>query len=392
MNDKSFAFYVGGHIDSNSINKEEGIIPSVRIISEGPAIGHGVVVDEKTIDQILAASSSYSTGVKVKLDHEGGSKDIVGWVNNFQKCHDENGWYLKGDLHLIKSHPSFNYVLELASTIPDTFGLSVFFTGKPERGDNETFARCSKLLSCDIVTEPAANPTGMFSIGPITRTTMEPEEKKKVDNPKKIMNEDELHAAMCKWAEKMGIQTNAPVDGEEDGDGEESGGPEIKKMTHLKPDGSKVEKIEKHHPAPSEHEDHEEDESEEMAAKFARAVTAKVMAGLSSSGIKIAPSKSGDKNESIALKAEENKVEKFEDICVRLRNEGVSGKKLSVTEAVAFAVRKYPKAHADYIKRSSEETTDWLAAEQDRRAGRANSFQAKVEHWKVQGLEMPETL
>lgn len=389
MNDKSFAFYVGGNIDSATIDKEQGVIPGVRIISEGPAIGHGVTVDEKTIDQLLTCSASYSTGVKVKLDHEGGSKDIVGWVNNFEKCHDENGWYLKGDLHLIKSHPSFEYVLELASTIPDTFGLSVFFTGKPDKEDGETFARCTKLLSCDIVTEPAANPTGMFSIGPITRTTLEPEEKCKVDKPKNNMDEETLHAALNKWAEKMGIKTNAPVDGEE-ADADMSG-PEIKKTSHLKPDGSKSETIEKHHPAPKAEVD-DEDDKEEMAAKFATKVTSSVMKSLASSGIRLPSVKTGDTDVTVALKSEDNTVEKFEDICVRLREVGLNGKKFSAPEAVAHAVRKFPKAHEDFLLRSQEDTPNWLKQQEMQRNGKEFSFSAKAEHWKVQGLEKPETL
>jgi hypothetical protein len=400
--DKSFAFYTGGQIDASRIDKAQGIIPGVRIITEGVALGHGLKIDDTTIDQILQASTAYTTGVKVKLDHEGGSKDIVGWVTNFQKGSDSDGAYLKADLHLIKTHPSFDYILELASTIPDTFGLSVFFTGKPQEIDGEAFARCNKLFSCDIVTEPAANPAGMFSIGPITRTTMEPEEKSKVDKPKNTMSEEELHAALNKWAEKMGIKTNAPDMEDEDGDGadalDQETGPEKKVTTHLHPDGSKSKKVEEHHPAPKDGEDDEADEdntgmkSKGEAQKFAQKVTAEILKNLSASGVRLPASKSGDLDVKVALEKQEKTMEKFEDICVRLRTEGIDGRKFKADEAVGYAVKHFRAAHQDYMQRLQEDSPYEMQRQQAMRAGEKYEFASKVEHWKVQGTPKPSYL
>jgi signal recognition particle GTPase len=53
--------------------------------------------------------------------------------------------------------------LELARELPDTFGMSVSIHGQHETKDGETYARCSRIRSCDIVTDPAANPDGLLS-------------------------------------------------------------------------------------------------------------------------------------------------------------------------------------------------------------------------------------
>jgi hypothetical protein len=55
-------------------------------------------------------------------------------------------------------------VLEIAEKIPDTFGLSIAFSGPVEMsGDKKTMLqRCSEIYSVDLVSEPAANAEGLF--------------------------------------------------------------------------------------------------------------------------------------------------------------------------------------------------------------------------------------
>jgi hypothetical protein len=48
--------------------------------------------------------------------------------------------------------------------MPGCFGLSVKFKGQGEKKGLKKFARCEKLLSVDCVTQPAANPDGLFSV------------------------------------------------------------------------------------------------------------------------------------------------------------------------------------------------------------------------------------
>lgn len=145
---------------SGVIDAKNGIIRGVSLITEGPALGHGVMVDSKTLEQVKSAAEQYEGGLKVKLDHNSGAGDIVGFIDGLRI----DGPKLLGDLHLLENSPHRAYILEIASKIPDTFGLSIAFSGPSEMGADKTvLQRCSEIYSVDIVSEPAANPTGFFS-------------------------------------------------------------------------------------------------------------------------------------------------------------------------------------------------------------------------------------
>ena len=143
------------------IDEALGIIHGVSLITEGIALGHKVTIDAKTLEQVKTAAESYTGGLKVNLNHNSGAGDIVGYIDNLSIV----GQKLIGDLHLLESSPHRNYILEIASKIPDTFGLSIAFSGPSEMSaDKKTMLqRCSEIYSVDLVSEPAANPAGFFS-------------------------------------------------------------------------------------------------------------------------------------------------------------------------------------------------------------------------------------
>lgn len=143
------------------INPNEGVIYGVSLITVGPALGHGVMCDATTLEQVKAASEQYSGGLKVKMNHSGGAGDIVGYISQIRI----EGPKLVGDLHLLQSSPHKTYILEIAQKIPDTFGLSIAFSGPTEKSADglTTLQRCTEIYSVDLVSEPAANPDGFFS-------------------------------------------------------------------------------------------------------------------------------------------------------------------------------------------------------------------------------------
>jgi hypothetical protein len=147
-------------VAAGKIDAEAGVIRGVSLISEGPALGHGVMVDARTLEQVKAAAEQYEGGLKVKLDHNSGAGDIIGYVDALRI----EGKKLLGDLHLLQNSPHRAYVLEIAEKIPDTFGLSIAFSGPVEMsGDKKTMLqRCSEIYSVDLVSEPAANAEGLF--------------------------------------------------------------------------------------------------------------------------------------------------------------------------------------------------------------------------------------
>jgi len=151
------------------------IIEGVSIISVGEAKGHGLFVDDITLREVKACAESYAGGVKVNLDHGAGIKDIVGFCDNFRII----GEKLVADLNLLETAEKRAYVLEIASRMPDTFGISIAFSGPVREREGRSFASCTELYSADLVQTPAANPTGLFSFT-----------AKSVDTSAKQMDED----------------------------------------------------------------------------------------------------------------------------------------------------------------------------------------------------------
>lgn len=165
--------------ETSRVDREAGVIRGVAVITEGPALGHGMYVDATTLQQVKAAAETYQNGLKVKMTHGGDAGDIVGALRGFRI----DGKTLRADLYPLRSYEKREYVFELAETIPDTFGLSISFSGPDEERDGKTYARCLEIYSCDLVAEPAANPSGLFSKQAETKTQptspkMSPEELK----------------------------------------------------------------------------------------------------------------------------------------------------------------------------------------------------------------------
>ena len=198
-------------VAAGKIDAEAGVIRGVSLISEGPALGHGVMVDARTLQQVKAAAEQYEGGLKVKLDHNSGAGDIIGYVDALRI----EGKKLLGDLHLLQNSPHRGYVLEIAEKIPDTFGLSIAFSGPVEMSsDKKTMLqRCSEIYSVDLVSEPAAN-EGLFarrmkSFQTESGTT--PEEAKTEIEIKIPMNDDVkkeiagmIESAMMGMTERLG--------------------------------------------------------------------------------------------------------------------------------------------------------------------------------------------
>jgi hypothetical protein len=127
---------------AGAIDAEAGVIRGVSLITKGPALGHGVMIDEKTLEQVKKAAEQYAGGLKVKLDHSGGAGDIVGYIDALRIDGDK----LLGDLHLLQSSPHRSYILEIAQRIPDTFGLSIAFSGPSEKSARRRHRLCKGAL------------------------------------------------------------------------------------------------------------------------------------------------------------------------------------------------------------------------------------------------------
>jgi len=144
------------------VDPNSGIIYGVSIITAGlQARGHDLEVDGTTLSQMKSCADAMGT-VAVKWNHKSGADAVSGYLKDFYV--EENK--LKGNWHLLKSHSNYGQAMEMAERMPNNVGLSAAFMGddevKRDGLDTKTFARCSELLSVDLVATPAANPDGMF--------------------------------------------------------------------------------------------------------------------------------------------------------------------------------------------------------------------------------------
>ncbi|MDD2706719.1 MAG: hypothetical protein PHV34_01815 [Verrucomicrobiae bacterium] len=145
-----------GKVDSIS-----SIISDVSVCTIGEAKGHGVFCDMTMLQQVKSAMENKRSGTKVQLDHGSSAKDVIGKLVNPRIKGDQ----LFADFHLFSNSPHRSYILEVANEIPEEVGMSISFSGKDVQIGGKVFARCEKLHSCDLVNRPAANPSGLFSVG-----------------------------------------------------------------------------------------------------------------------------------------------------------------------------------------------------------------------------------
>jgi hypothetical protein len=166
----------------SGIDKKNNVIYGFSVITKGEARGHGLEIDETTLDQTIELGAGSSIGIKSRFGHPNMSNSAVGTFLGRAKNFRRDNGIVRADLYFDKT--AFNtpngdlasYVLGLAESDPDAFGSSIVFDGEPEyrlnedgtRKKDETgkvllpLARITKLWAVDVVDDPAAN-NGMFS-------------------------------------------------------------------------------------------------------------------------------------------------------------------------------------------------------------------------------------
>ena len=136
-------------------------IMGVSLIQEGPALGHGVFVDRKSLGQFKALAMQKGR-VKAKLNHFSSVQDTVGYYENFRVSKGK----LLADLTLFEAHGGKEMLLEMINEIPSAFGVSLMFAADSPELDKESgnyMTRPRGLYSADFVDTPAANADGVFS-------------------------------------------------------------------------------------------------------------------------------------------------------------------------------------------------------------------------------------
>ena len=281
------------------IDRANRIIRDVSIMQVGEVRGHECFSDEKTLQTVRDCAKAYKNGVKVRVDHGSGVMNIVGAIRGIKIAKDG---VLRGDLHLFEHAEEADRLLELASEIPDTFGLSISFSGCDEKIKNQKFARCEEIFAVDLVPEPAANATGLFS----TKTTnlnMDPKEEKKEEK-------DPI------------AELNAKVDN---------------LMTSMDERMKKLENPEKK----EDFEDEDADDSDyERLVKEHRALGIRIEAASKLRALS-KPATSAPE----VKKEPEVETKDFE----ALVKDSMEKEKLSKTQAITFCAKQYPKEHKEFL-------------------------------------------
>jgi hypothetical protein len=172
------------------------LFKGISVITAGPALGHGMVIDADTLSQVVEKGNEAGQ-VKVLSDHSGSVSNIIGYLENFSL----DGGRVRADLTLFESHDGFSYFSELISTLPGQIGFSISFSGIPrEAADGTQLATVQTLFSVDLVLTPAANPTGIFHA--------------RVDSKQKAMTENlpAQEAKLEALAEAAPVAPAAPVE------------------------------------------------------------------------------------------------------------------------------------------------------------------------------------
>ncbi|HYE92707.1 MAG TPA: hypothetical protein VEA38_16880 [Terriglobales bacterium] len=161
-----------------------GKILGASIISKGPALGHGIDIDETTLDQVAGLTS----GAKGRWTHGNLCADGLGshlgrWSNVRR-----DGDQVVGDFEFSATAKSIRpaglsvdaptYLMDLAEGEADVAGVSIVVEGEAEEltvkgvrdgvetEETRSFLRAKKVPRADWVADPAANPAGMFADTP----------------------------------------------------------------------------------------------------------------------------------------------------------------------------------------------------------------------------------
>ena len=132
--------------------------PGVSVITIGPALGHDTEIDSVTLEQVAQLGNAASP-VKVFPDHDESVTDLIGAMSNFRV----EGEQVRADMELITEHPLASYYSKILDIFPESLGFSISWMGNCIEQAGAKFARVAELLSVDLVSRAAANPSGVYS-------------------------------------------------------------------------------------------------------------------------------------------------------------------------------------------------------------------------------------
>ena len=158
-----------------AVDREEGILHDVAVVTKGEARGHGVHLDDAFLDAVVSQGNEHSQGLKVRFGHPTMSGPAVGTYLGRLKEFYRDGNVVRANLYMssmAEISPKGNlaeYVYSMAEREADMFGMSIVFApGKNVEKDDRQFATLDTLHGADVVDDPAANDS-MFDSGTLAQ-------------------------------------------------------------------------------------------------------------------------------------------------------------------------------------------------------------------------------
>ncbi|MCK9555007.1 hypothetical protein M0R36_04220 [bacterium] len=157
------------------IDRDNNIIYGFAVVSKGVTKDERGEFDDKALDDVVCFGNKSTVGVKSRFGHPNMSNTALGTFLGRVKSFRRDGEVVRADLYIDKT--AFDapdgdlggYVLKLAESDPAMFGASMVIHWDAEKKEelddkgNELppIIRVTKLLSVDVVDDPAAN-NGLF--------------------------------------------------------------------------------------------------------------------------------------------------------------------------------------------------------------------------------------
>jgi len=165
------------------VDRKNRVIRGVSLITRGESLGHDSWNDLQFLAEVAQSAQSLEpTGVKSRFRHPGMCSDglgsYLGQIHNVRMLNDQ----VVGDLYISPAADESpegelgSYAMTMAEQAPESFGLSIVFEpGEKIKPNSEggiydernvrglPHERLSRLIACDVVDTPAANPFGLFA-------------------------------------------------------------------------------------------------------------------------------------------------------------------------------------------------------------------------------------
>lgn len=170
-----------------NVDRENGIIRGVSIITLGPVRTWPFDNDETTLAQVIELGNRQPDGVKVRLSHPTPCNDVTGRELGRTRDHRYNADKTRvlADFYALDAASRapdgggdmIGWLFDVAEEDPGQIGFSIYATGEPEdrlddNGDPivgpdgvpaRQVVRLERLIANDIVDDPAANREGLFA-------------------------------------------------------------------------------------------------------------------------------------------------------------------------------------------------------------------------------------